>query len=72
MEVYGHTVLHNDPLVAAEMRLVKNATTSIRGPQQGRGIADTLRGLTGTSSVSDDQKQLLMALSETAREGGTE
>eukprot|EP01043_Picozoa_sp_COSAG02_P073006 COSAG02_NODE_14008_length_1322_cov_1.125920_3_plen_46_part_01 len=31
MEVYGHTVLHNDPTVAAEMRLVKNATSSIRG-----------------------------------------
>jgi len=31
MEVYGHTVLHNDPVVAAEMRLVKNATSSIRG-----------------------------------------
>lgn len=59
--VYGHTVLHNDPVVAAEMRLVKNATTSIRGPQQGRGIADTLRGLTGTNRVSDDQKQLLKA-----------
>ena len=32
--VYGHTVLHafrNDPVVAAEMRLVKNATSSIRG-----------------------------------------
>ena len=31
MEVYGHTVLHNDPTVAAAMRLVKNATSSIRG-----------------------------------------
>ena len=29
--VYGHTVLHNDPVVAAEMRLVKNATSSMRG-----------------------------------------
>ena len=32
--VYGHTVLHNDPVVAAEMRLVKNATSSIRGSKR--------------------------------------
>ena len=34
MDVYGHTVLHNDPIVAAEMRLVKNATSSIRGSKR--------------------------------------
>ena len=29
--IYGHTVLHNDPVVPAKMCLAKNATSSIRG-----------------------------------------
>ena len=41
--VYGHTVLHNDPVVAAEMRLVKNATSSIRGSSK-RTATPTMSG----------------------------
>ena len=42
--VYGHTVLHNDPVVAAEMRLVKNATSSIRGSKRATTPAMTGEG----------------------------
>jgi len=55
--VYSHSVLHNDPVVAAQLRETRNALSSIRGPQQGRGIVDTIRGLTGNSRIDDDQRE---------------
>eukprot|EP01043_Picozoa_sp_COSAG02_P044823 COSAG02_NODE_4038_length_5874_cov_2.627661_6_plen_144_part_00 len=55
--VYSHSVLHNDPVVAAQLRETRNAISSIHGQQQGRGIVDTIRGLTGNSRIDDDQRE---------------
>ena len=55
--VYGHTVLHNDPLVAAQLRETRIAISSILRPQRGRGVADTIRGLTGNSRIDDDKRE---------------
>ena len=44
--VHGHTVLHNDPLVAVQLREARNAHSTVRDrrPLQGAGAAAAMSG----------------------------